>query len=267
MKKIFKSGLLTIAAIGLSLTLVQGGASAEEKIDGKCTITIDESKHTGDNNKFAEATGKCNKRVVGYYAGNQYHVMGGHDGTVVDGEKYNVTIMPGFYTYEVTVHASSQVKSLVAPKVTSVGSMDKKVTGTTEPKVQVAVKSGKTTLGKTTSDKNGKYTVSLKKAQKAGTKLTVTATKGKESKSKTIIVKYKDPVVKAVNSKSTNVTGTTESSAKVTVKVGSKVIGTATANKSGKYTVKIQKQKVGTKLSISAAKSGNTTKTKTVTVK
>lgn len=69
-----------------------------------------------------------------------------------------------------------------------------------------------------------------------------------------------------VTPSSTKVTGITESKAKVTVKAGSKVLGTATANKSGKYTVKIKQQKVGTKLSITASKSGNTTKTKIVNV-
>ncbi|MGG3941521.1 Ig-like domain-containing protein [Peribacillus psychrosaccharolyticus] len=144
------------------------GASAEEKIDGKCSITINPSIHTGDNDKRAKATGKCGKLVTGYYAGGNFHVTGGHDGTVVDGEKYNVLVMPGFYTYEVTVHAIRQNQSLVAPAVSSVGTSDKKVTGTTEPKVKVVVKSGKTTLGTSTADKNGKYTVSLKKSLKVG---------------------------------------------------------------------------------------------------
>lgn len=266
MTKIMKKSLLVLASIGLSFSLVQSASAVEKMVDGKCTITIDQSKHTGDNNRFAEATGKCKKRVVGYYSGNQYHVMGGHDGTVVDGEKYNVTIMPGFYTYEVTVHAIRQNHSLVAPAVSSVGTSDKKVTGKTEPKVKVVVKSGKTTLGTSTADKNGKYTVSLKKSLKVGTNLTVTAKKGKESKSKTIKVKYKAPVSNVVNPTSTKVNGITEYKAKVTVKAGSKVLGIATANKSGIYTVKIKPQKVGTRLSITASKSGNTSKTKIVTV-
>lgn len=254
LKKILKSSLVAIATIGLSFSSIHG-VSAQDNVVGKCSITIDKTKHTSE--KPAKASGACGKVAEGYYGAGLYHVDGYHTGIVVDGQKYLTTIMPGFYTYEVTVHTVGQVQSLKVPTVSLVGASDKKVTGVTESKVKVTVKSGKTTLGTATSDKNGRYSVTLKKTQKAGAKLTVTVTKGKEKKTKTIIVNYNAPKVNAVHSTSTKVTGTTEPKAKVTIKVGSKVKGTAIADKKGKFTVKISKQKAGTKLSITATKSGN----------
>lgn len=264
LKKIIKSSLVAVATIGLSFSLTHG-ASAEENIAGKCSITIDKTKHTMEHR--AIATGACAKRVTGFYGAGHYTVFGGHDADVVDGEKYLVSIPPAFGYYEVTVHTVGSVSSLKAPVVSSVGVSDKTLTGTTEPNVKVTAKAGKTTLGSTTADKNGKYTIKLKKTQKVGTKLTVTVIKGKETKTKTVTVKYKAPKVNAVKPTSTKVTGTTESKAKVNVKVGSKIIGTAVADKNGKYTVKISKQKVGVKLSVLAVKSGISTKTTTMTVK
>ncbi|MEK0397292.1 Ig-like domain-containing protein, partial [Lactobacillus delbrueckii] len=58
---------------------------------------------------------------------------------------------------------------------------------------------------------------------------------------------------------STAVTGTTEAGAKVTVKSGSKILGTATADKNGAFKVTIAKQKAGTTLTDYATdKAGNT---------
>lgn len=266
MKKFIKNSLIAMTTFGLSFSLLQQASFAKEKVDGKCSITIDKSKHTSINNS-AKATGKCGNLVKGFYGSGNYIVTGGYDGIVVNNEKYNVTIMPGFYTYEVTVHTVANTIGLKTPTVSSVSSLDKKVTGSTVPNAKVTVKAGKNILGSAKADKNGKFNVKLKKSQKVGTKLTVSITKGKETKSKTVIVKYQAPKVNKVKPTATKVTGTTVSMAKVTVKSGSKVLGTATANKKGSYTVKIKKQKVGTKLSISAVKSKITTKTTTVTVK
>lgn len=265
MKKLIKNSLVLVITIGLGFSLVNG-VSAADKIDGKCTLTIDKTKNTSMNTA-AKATGKCSKSEFGYYAGGNYIVDGALTGTVVNGQRYFTTIMPGFYTYEVTVHTVSKTIGLKAPTVSSISSSDKKVTGTTVPNAKVSVKTGKTILGSTKSDKNGKFNVKLKRSQKAGTKLTISTTKGTETKSKTVIVKYQAPKVNKVRPSSTKVTGKTVSNAKVSVKVGSKVIGTAKANKTGNYTVKIKKQKVGTKLSIVAVKSKISTKTTIITVK
>lgn len=60
------------------------------------------------------------------------------------------------------------------------------------------------------------------------------------------------PKVNPVSNKDIFVKGTTEANAKVSVKLGSKVIGTVSANSDGKFNVHISKQKAGTKLTIFA---------------
>jgi phosphotransferase system HPr-like phosphotransfer protein len=73
------------------------------------------------------------------------------------------------------------------------------------------------------------------------------------------------PVVKEVSDKTTVVTGTTEANAKMTVKVGTTVIGKGTAGPSGKFSLTIPKQKSGTTMYVSAAdNAGNTSMTKVI---
>ncbi len=160
-----------------------------------------------------------------------------------------------------------------APSVNTVSDKSTTVTGKTEAGALVTVKAGSKTLGTATANNKGNYTVKIKK-QKAGTSLSVTAKDkaGNTSKVKTVKVIDKTapsaPSVNPVKSSSTKVTGKTEAGAKVTVKAGSKTLGTATANSKGNYTVKIKKQKTGTTLSVTAKdKAGNTSKAKTVKVK
>lgn len=271
MRNVIKKIAMGTMAFGLAFTVVQSvaptpNATAAEKIDGKCSVTINPTKNTSIE-KAALGTGKCSKVVRGTYEGGNYLIDGTHSGTATDGEKFTVTIMPGFYTYEVTVNTLGVTKSLNAPSVSSIASTDSKISGTTEPKLKVTVKAGSTTLGSATSDKNGKYSIKLKKKQKAGTTLKVSVKKGSTTKTKTVTVKYVAPTVKSVKSTSTSVKGSTIAKAKVTVKLGSKTLGTATANSKGSYTVKIKKQKIGAKLSVSVKKGSISSKTKTITVK
>ncbi|MFJ7728268.1 bifunctional 2',3'-cyclic-nucleotide 2'-phosphodiesterase/3'-nucleotidase [Neobacillus sp. NPDC097160] len=75
------------------------------------------------------------------------------------------------------------------------------------------------------------------------------------------------PVVAEVTDQTTKITGKTEAAAKVEVKVGSTVLGTATAAADGTFTISIPVQKAGTKVVITAADAaGNVSKTE-VTVK
>ncbi|NGY80314.1 hypothetical protein F6Y02_39605 (plasmid) [Bacillus megaterium] len=55
-----------------------------------------------------------------------------------------------------------------------------------------------------------------------------------------------------MTSQTTIVTGTTEVSAKITIKVGKTIIGNGVADKTGKFKITIPKQKTGIKLSITA---------------
>ena len=59
-------------------------------------------------------------------------------------------------------------------------------------------------------------------------------------------------VVNKVTHHSSRVIGTAEAASKITVKVGTKSIGTVTADAKGNYAVTIAKQKIGTKLSVTA---------------
>ncbi len=163
-----------------------------------------------------------------------------------------------------------------APKVLSISKVTDKVTsvtGTSEAGAKMTIKSGKKLLGSGTADKKGKFSIKIK-LQKAGTVLAVTAADqaGNVSKSKTVKVLDKTapkaPSVNAVKKTATKVTGTAEAGAKVYVKAGKKVIGSATVSKKGAYSVKIKKQKAGTKLAVYAKdQAGNIGKAKTVSVK
>ncbi|WP_148358490.1 Ig-like domain-containing protein [Peribacillus simplex] len=76
------------------------------------------------------------------------------------------------------------------------------------------------------------------------------------------------PSVNGITDKSTNVTGIAEAGSTLTVKVGTKAIGTAKASTDGKYTVSIPKQKSGTKVTVTATDdAGNTSEAKEITVK
>lgn len=161
-----------------------------------------------------------------------------------------------------------------APKVNSMKDTDKKITGTAEAGSRVTVKRGSTILGTATAAKDGKFTVTIKSAQKAGTVLYVTAKDkaGNTSKAAKITVKDKTPPktpsVNNVTSSSTKVTGKAEAYSTVYVKAGTKVIGSAKAAKSGSFSVKIAKQKTGKILYVYAKdKAGNTGKSAKITVK
>ena len=173
-------------------------------------------------------------------------------------------------TKKITVLDKTAPKS---PTVSKVTDQITRVTGTSEAGAKMTIKSGKKLLGSGTADKKGKFSIKIK-LQKAGTVLAVTAADqaGNVSKSKTVKVLDKTapkaPSVNAVKKTATKVTGKAEAGSKVYVKVGKKVIGSATVSKKGTYSVKIKKQKAGTKVAVYAKdQGGNTGKTKTVTVK
>ncbi len=161
-----------------------------------------------------------------------------------------------------------------APKVNSMKDSDKKITGTAEAGSRITVKKGSSILGTATAAKDGKFTVAIKSAQKAGTVLYVTAKDKADNTSKAAKITVKDktppktPSVNKVTSSSTKVTGKAEAYSTVYVKAGTKVIGSAKAAKSGSFSVKIAKQKTGKILYVYAKdKAGNTGKSVKITVK
>ncbi|MFJ7508329.1 Ig-like domain-containing protein [Peribacillus simplex] len=140
------------------------------------------------------------------------------------------------------------------PKVNEVTDKTTNIIGESEPGSILMVKAGTPVIGDTTTSTDGKFTVRISK-QKAGTKLTVTATDkaGNTSEAKDLTVKDATapsiPSVNAIYDYSTTITGKAETNAKVYAMVGSKKIGEATAKNSA-YSMKIAKQKAGTTILI-----------------
>ncbi|MED4230128.1 Ig-like domain-containing protein [Priestia megaterium] len=158
------------------------------------------------------------------------------------------------------------------PKVNSITDQQTVVTGTAEPNAQVDIKIGTTVIVTGTSNAKGEFKLTIPK-QKAGTKIFVTAkdSVGNISAAQTTTVQDKTaplaPAVNRVTSQSTSVTGTTEANAKLTIKVGTRLIGSGAADAKGQFKVAIAKQKVGTKLSIASTDlSGNQSVAKVITV-
>ncbi|MDR4927226.1 Ig-like domain-containing protein [Peribacillus simplex] len=159
------------------------------------------------------------------------------------------------------------------PTVDEVKETSTSASGTAEAGSLIRVKAGTTVIGTATTSNEGKYIVSIPK-QKAGTKLSVTATDkaGNTSAAKEVTVKDVTaptvPTVVEVTDTSSSVSGTAEAGSLIRVKNGTTVLGTATTNTDGKFTVQISKQKGGTKLTVTATdKAGNTSAAKEITVK
>ncbi|MED4632881.1 Ig-like domain-containing protein [Peribacillus frigoritolerans] len=157
------------------------------------------------------------------------------------------------------------------PKVNEVTDKTTNIIGESEPGSILMVKAGTSVIGYTTTSTDGKFTVRISK-QKAGTKLTVTATDkaGNTSEAKDLTVKDATapsiPSVNAIYDYSTTITGKAETNAKVYAMVGSKKIGETTAKNSA-YSMKIAKQKAGTTILIYAVDvAGNKSASKSVKV-
>ncbi|MEH7085430.1 Ig-like domain-containing protein [Neobacillus drentensis] len=161
----------------------------------------------------------------------------------------------------------------VAPTVSTITDLTKVVTGKAEAGAIVTVTIGtKKYIAK--ADAKGSFKVTIP-VQKAGTKVIVTAkdAAGNVSVAKSVIVIDKTapsaPKIKTtVRSTTKEVTGTSESYSTITIKVGSKVIGTTKADSKGNFKVKIKAQKKNTILSVTATdKAKNVSKAATVKVK
>ncbi|CAM3981294.1 Ig-like domain-containing protein [Mesobacillus zeae] len=160
------------------------------------------------------------------------------------------------------------------PSVNTVKDYDKRVTGKAEAGAKVSVQAGKAYLGYGTADQYGKFSVTLKTAQKAGTVLAIQA-KDKagnaSTTNKTTVIDKTPPAkpsVSGLNTASTYVKGKAEPYSTVYVKIKGKVIAKTTLKKSTAFSVKIKKQKAGTVLYVFAKdKAGNFSPSTKVTVK
>ena len=176
-------------------------------------------------------------------------------------------------TSEVREVSVKDVTSPKSPTVNEITDQTLIVLGTAEAASTVSVQDGTTVIGTGTTSSEGNYSVSILK-QKAGTKLTLTATDvaGNTSEVKEITVKDVTaptiPTVNEVTDKSISVTGTAEIGSLITVKTGTTVIGTGATSNEGKYSVAIPKQNADSKLAVTATdESGNISVVAEVTVK
>lgn len=171
----------------------------------------------------------------------------------------------------------SKVKSikveLATPTVSSVDNNDKTIKGKAPAYSYITIKNGKTTIAKGKTSSKGTFSIKIKKAQKAGSTLTVTAkdSAGNVSKAKSIKVLDKiapaKPRVYYVDSNDKVVRGTAEANSYITIKKGSKVLGTGKTSSKGNYSVKIKAQKKGTVISITAKdKSNNVSSSRVISV-
>ncbi|MFF2499568.1 Ig-like domain-containing protein [Peribacillus sp. NPDC058075] len=157
------------------------------------------------------------------------------------------------------------------PKVNEVTDKTTNIIGESEPGSILMVKAGTPVIGHTTTSADGKFTVRISK-QKAGTKVTVTATDdaGNTSAAKEMTVKDvtapSTPTVNAVYDHATVITGKAETNAKVYAMAGRNKIGEATAKNSA-YSMKVAKQKAGTSILVYAVDvAGNKSASKSVKV-
>lgn len=144
-------------------------------------------------------------------------------------------------------------KAPTAPRVFTFCDISTSVNGVAEPNAKIHVRKNGKLISNSTASKNGAYSVKVPK-QVAGTLLSVTATDASNNISKATTVKTlkapKSPTVNKVTYKSKTVTGKAQPYTTITVKYGSKVLGTSKVNSKGLYTVKITPQKKGSKLSV-----------------
>lgn len=167
------------------------------------------------------------------------------------------------------------VADVVAPSkpvINKVDNNDKVVTGKAEAGSSVTVKNGNKVLGTAKAASNGAFSVKIA-VQKAGAKLTVRAkdSAGNVSSSASVtvadVIAPRKPTVNKVDDNDRKVTGKAEANSRVTVKVGSKSLGSANADSKGNYSVKIKAQKKGTILAVTAKdKAGNKSHKRTIKV-
>ncbi|MFJ8236857.1 Ig-like domain-containing protein [Ureibacillus sp. NPDC094379] len=230
------------------------------------------------SNKAAIVSGKTEKlATITVTAGqNSYHGKADSYGNY----KVTIPIQNSFTTLYVTakdttgkISAPNTIAVLrVAPNIPTADTVTNKsayVTGKAEKSSLVSVKIGTKILNIRT-DANGLFKIPIP-VQNSGVKFTITAkdAKGQVSATKTVMVTRVAPNIPNVNpirTYSTNVTGTTEKYAVVSVKIGGRTYS-AKADRYGKFKVTISKQKKGSKLLVTSKDAkGAVSATRTMTV-
>lgn len=143
------------------------------------------------------------------------------------------------------------------PVVEQVTDRSTAVTGKAEAASRISVKAGAKEIGSGTVGTDGKFSAAIEK-QKAGTKLSVTATDAAGNASEAASITVKDvtapaaPTVDQVTEKSTRLSGTAEANSTVVVQAGSEELAKGTAASDGKFSFAIEPQKAGTVLTVTA---------------
>jgi hypothetical protein len=169
----------------------------------------------------------------------------------------------------VSISSSIKVIDKTAPGVPTVHPVDDNdtsVKGKAEANSTVTVKNGTNVVGSVKANQKGEFNISIK-AVSAKTVLKVTAkdTAGNTSAEKKVTVLDKTPPkitkINEVDNNDQYVKGKAEANSTITVKVGSKVLGTATTSSKGDFSVKIKAQKTDNTISLYAKDAaGNTSK-------
>ncbi|WP_148347763.1 Ig-like domain-containing protein [Bacillus rubiinfantis] len=145
------------------------------------------------------------------------------------------------------------VTAPAVPKVDPVSDKSKQVTGSSEAKAIITVTIGKAVYS-STAEANGKFKINIP-LQKAGVKVSVTASDGKNiSKATVVTVQDKTAPTFSVNefsNKSKELTGKAEPGVILTAIIGSKKYP-AVADGKGYFKITIGTQKAGTKITIMA---------------
>ncbi|PEL08226.1 Ig-like domain-containing protein [Bacillus sp. AFS017336] len=143
------------------------------------------------------------------------------------------------------------------PVINPISDKDITLTGKTEANATITVKIGTNVIATGKADSNGSYKIQVGKLN-AGTILSVTAKDqaGNESGSGKTTVLDKTaptvPVINVVDDNDVTVSGKAEANATITVKNGTKVIGTGKADSKGTFKVSVSKQKAGSVLYVTA---------------
>jgi hypothetical protein len=280
---------VTIAAQKAGTELVISATDAAGNISGTVTIKVtDKTAPSGlivntASDKTKEVTGKTEAgATVSVSIGTRVYVgnadTNGNFKVIIPVQKAGTKLMVTAKDAAGNVSIAKSITVLdktapVTPTVTTVTDLTKVITGKAEAGAIVTVTIGsKKYIAKADSIGNYKVTIPV---QKAGTKIIVTAkdAAGNVSVVRSVIAIDKTaptaPKIKTtVKSTTKEVTGTTEANSTITIKVGSKVIGTAKADSKGNFKVKIKAQKKNIVLSVTATdKAKNVSKAATVKVK
>ncbi len=219
-------------------------------------VTDKDSSVTGFAEEGSKVEVKANDKIIG-------SAISGTDGTF----KVTIPIQKPETILKITATdeaknmseaANAVVKDVTAPDtpiVKQVTETDTYVTGTSEAGTKIDVKKDGMVIGTGITGENNIFVVAIP-VQKAGTRLTVTATdkanhvSGANSIMVIDVTAPEKPVVNEVTDKDTSVTGQAEPEAWVYVRTNETLLGYGYVNEGGKFAVTISAQTVGTKLSI-----------------